>query len=398
MQYYKTIQKLAFTLHGLLGLLEKGMELLMDKYHLYDHLTNEQKALILTGRLTMDPDMENKVRKLITRNDFNYFDFFKLTIYHRLTSICWKNMQRIAPGITLSHYLNDMLHYMYLCTYEKNQLFLNELSRVVEFLNKESIICVPVKGSYLIPIIYNDIGVRYMSDIDLLFKYSDIDKLKDALNSLGYIQGKYDSQTGDIKPISRSEYIKWKMVSNLFPYVKKCESKLVSFFQLDFRYALDDTLVSDSVNEIINLYIENGFVEPAHYLIHMCTHFYNEGKHTISILDAADMNLIKLCDIREYAIQFMSQSDMDKTVSFAKKHKYEKQLYYTMFFLNAIYCDGYECDIMDRCDILDDAFLHSFGRTTLLDDGIYKKDFWMRIFTCNNRDEITDSTILFKDI
>ena len=363
-----------------------------------NNLSNERKMIILTTRLSMDSNVVEEIKELAMQKDFNWFEFFKLAIYHKSAVLCWKNINQYIKHSVIPAYLNDMLRYSYICTCEKNKLYQDEIDKVVNYLTKNSIICIPVKGAYLIPKLYEDLGIRYRSDADFLVRYSDVDKLKDALNCYGYVQGEVDSSTHMIRPITRSEQIIWKMMSNIYPFVKISKSDVFTNYQLDFRYALDDTLSKEPINEIIDRYINNGYVDPSHYLIHLCSHFYGEAKYSSTLFDATDMNLIKLCDIREFVLKFTSSSDINKTIDFAKKYGLEKQLYFTMFFLNAIYDDGYEQETMEKLNIFDDSFLNTHGRTTLQNEVSFKKDFWDRIFSCNNKDEIMEDTILYYNI
>jgi len=120
-------------------------------------------------------------------------------------------------------------------------------------------------------------------------------------------------------------------MSNLHPFLKKSERDLI--YELDFRYALDDNLSKEPINEIIRMYAETNVVKPAHYLIHRCSHFYGEGKHSINIMWAKDFNLIKLCDVREYIIQFTIPDDLIELITFAKKIQTRKtSILYNVFF------------------------------------------------------------------
>ncbi|MBU5590577.1 nucleotidyltransferase family protein [Clostridium sp. MSJ-4] len=107
-------------------------------------------------------------------------------------------------------------------------------------------------------------------------------------------------------------------MSNLYPFRKVSNNENNLEFKVDFRYSLDDTLDKKAVEDIINSYEENGCAQHEHVLIHLCTHFYDQAKHTYNIYTAKDFNLIKLCDIREYIIHFMDNESLIKMVKFAK--------------------------------------------------------------------------------
>ena len=104
----------------------------------------------------------------------------------------------------------------------------------------------------------------------------------------------------------------------------------------------------------------------------------HEAKHSSSISRAKDINMIKLCDIREYVLKFMTESDLNAAAIFAKKYNLEKAIYYTLYYLNEVYCDSYEVIIMKLLNVNDDNFFNTFGDSTLSDTQQFKKDFWER--------------------
>ncbi|MBU5590576.1 nucleotidyltransferase family protein [Clostridium sp. MSJ-4] len=146
----------------------------MYKIH---NFTKEQKLLILTSRITMSEENRLEICKILDEG-INWFEFYKLTLYHKTFTLCWKNIENVKADVKISKYLSNILKFSYSGIKEQNRLFLNELENVIEALNEDCIPCLPVKGAMLINKMYKEHGIRYMGDIDCLIRYSDIEKIK----------------------------------------------------------------------------------------------------------------------------------------------------------------------------------------------------------------------------
>lgn len=355
-----------------------------------NQLTNEQKLIIFLNRVTFDEKVNKQsICADVDLERINWFDFFKMALYHKTFTLCWNNISKLDLKVNIPSYLQLILTYTMNAIKEQNNLYLSELNNVVSKLSEENVTVIPVKGSMLIPIIYGQNGTRFMGDMDCLVSYTDLKILDELMNSMGYIQGNYNVKNNSINKISRLEEIKWKTsMSNLFPYRKLTGNINHPVFKFDFRYSLDDSLEKDTVNAIINKYKVSGLVTPAHILSHLCTHFYDEAKHSVSIFVSKDMNLIKLCDIREYILRYTKSTDLEEALSFCFANDLNKQFYYTFFFLEFIYNDGYEKEFLEKLNIVDETFINTFGDSTLTNGNIFKKSIYERIFSCGNIEEL----------
>ena len=176
-------------------------------------------------------------------------------------------------------------------------------------------------------------------------------------------------------------------MSNLHPFEKLCNSEYLHSYKLDFRFALDDSLDTASVDELVDL-SDGSNINPEHGLVHLCTHLYDEAKHSIDIFTGKDLNLIKFCDIREYVLHYITPEIKEKALQFIKKYHFEKQVFFTFFYLKQIYDDGYEEEWLKELNIEDDSFLVTYGENTQTEHNIWNKDFFERLFSSTNADEI----------
>ena len=368
---------------------------------MYNNLSNEQKLIILLGRLTFSSENVKEITELVENNTVNWFDFAKYALYHRTFTLSFYNLYKISKQYInkIPKYLNSLYSYSYNGIKTMNKLYEIELQEILSQANSRKITIIPVKGLYLIKNLYNDYGIRYSGDLDILIGRHNVNELEPVLADCGFIQAKYDYETNEYIKIPRSEKIKWKLnMSNILPYIKKSNSELDKFYKIDLRFALDDRLDTIPVNEMIDLYQKNGFLNPECYLMHLCTHFYGEAKYSGTILFGKDLNIIKLCDIREFIVANGGRKILSDAIKFAKKHSLEHALYYTIHILKQVYNDGYESNVLDEIEFDDLSILNTYGESTLTDIHKFKKGFWERFFSCNNSDELLSTPKMFEKI
>ena len=136
-------------------------------------------------------------------------------------------------------------------------------------------------------------------------------------------------------------------------------------------------------------------VESYHYLIHLCTHYYDEAKHAVTIQFAKDLNIIKLCDIREYIIRYLDSDGLSSLLIFAKKYNLQKQVYFTFYHIQIIYGDNF-INLSD-VNISNFDFLDEFGDNTLINQKHYTNLLLDRIFSCNNRRHLTQQPTFYTE-
>ena len=356
---------------------------------MFDSLNLEQRLLLLTSRLTFTQEEKDLIREYSCNKKINWFEFFKMAIYHKTATLCWNNINTIVPDVVMPTYLFYMMRYCKKEISRQNRMFIEEFNMVTKALTDNEIVTVPVKGSRFVKTLYGCSGTRFMGDLDLLVYKKDGKRIKKTMNALGYVQGKIDFKNLTVEPLSRAEEIKWKMsVSNFAPYVRLTGDELNPFFKFDFRHSLDDNLENESIAEILNYKEINGDARPAHLFVHLCTHFYGEAKRTVSIFFSKDFNIIKLTDIREFVKANMDCAEWDEVIRFTKKYNFTKHVYFTLHILNLLFADGYEEEIIERLGIEDLSFIDSFGDNTLDEKYISRRTLTERIFACDNAEEI----------
>lgn len=352
-------------------------------------LSKEQKLLLMLSRLTFSEKEKNKIQDLANSKDFNWFEFTKYAIYHRTGALCWKNMHKMQINSYMPHYIDDNLGYIYQGNKRRNLYMREEMNRIVERLQQSDIPVIPVKGSMLIPSLYQDYGVRYSSDFDLLVRYDDLCRLPKVMSDIGYVQGVFERTSMQVVPANKRTILKHKMyLSNEHPYVKPSGTEDFMSYGVDFRFALGYERKYEPVNDMIKCLEEKGCVSDSYYLLHLCVHFYEEVKQGVDILLGKDVNIIKLCDIREFKLN--NKIEKEEFINLCFKYELRKESYLTLYYLEMVFSDGYEIEWMEMLQIEDESFLNKYGTHVGVEDVVFQKGFWDRLFSCCNLDELKD--------
>lgn len=353
-------------------------------------LTKEQELVLLASRLTFSNQIVERIVDITADTNFNWFEFYKYCLYHRTFTLAYQNIRKLA-GISIPKYLADIHRYVYYANQKRNTANQNEIHALTSMCKSNGITVVPVKGAMLVPELYSDYGLRYSGDIDFLFDFRDRDELVKLLEANGYQKGRYSNRSECVLHPDRREELKWKLYfTSLQPYVKETGNYLYPAFSLDFRHSLDDDLNKEPIQEIIAFARSHeGRAAQHHYLAHLCCHFHDEARHSLSVFDAKDFNLIKLCDIREYILKYISERELELAVSFLRKYNLEHKLLFALYFVQEIYGDQLfitQEELYGEHEICD---LLTFGDNMHGKQKEYSKDLYSLLFSCNNKDELS---------
>ncbi|WP_369819362.1 hypothetical protein [Tissierella sp. P1] len=87
----------------------------------------------------------------------------------------------------------------------------------------------------------------------------------------------------------------------------------------------------------------------------------------------------------------MQRMDSDKlkyAISIAKGYNCAEAVYYVLYYLDKIYHDGYEEEALNELAINDNSFIFKYGEKDFGRAIKWKKAFFQRLFSLNNKDEL----------
>ncbi|MCL2261927.1 MAG: nucleotidyltransferase family protein [Defluviitaleaceae bacterium] len=360
----------------------------------YDELTNEQKLIVLASRLTFSEKDESELKEIM-QNDVDWFYILNITLKNKVLTLLWHNLS--IRDYKMRNRTGDVAYSYYLANRERNKKYLSELSEVLSIMTSKGVTCVPLKGAFLIPYMYKDLGIRIMNDVDCIIKKSEIPKIRETMNEMGYYEGDYNPKEHKIDKISRRKDILWRTkMNNLHPFLKVQDSEYVKFTGIDFCHSLDLELDTAPVETMLTRTIkykddEYRTLNICDFFIHLCCHLYKEATNTMWVYRGSDINLIKFCDVREFILHFMNKETKKEAVDFAIKYNLQKAIYFTIYYLREIYNDGYEFEMLQSLNITDEGFLNNFGEKDYGESAVWKKTFWQRLFSISNEDELKEA-------
>ena len=251
-------------------------------------LSPEARLLIKSARLSFTEDQRKEINLLITEvRDWKLFQ--TLAFQTSLAPLCYKSL------VTSGHHnipeeTAFFLNRVYSKTLAQNILILDEYDRLKDILDKAAIPYVPLKGVRLIGTYYKDAGLRNTSDVDLLFRKSDLEAVRKLMKVNGYNEYTVD------------EYLLIsELTQNPSPY--QYSKNNVS---IDFHISLNRVgKISLNMAEYWNSarQKEDSFefvINPNLEFIHLCYHFY---KH----ITRGPIKLIWLFDLQ----LFLQKNEID---------------------------------------------------------------------------------------
>jgi len=145
----------------------------------------EQKILACVTELNPDSNQRQKMRQLMS-HDVDVDHLISLAYREGLAGLLYKNLIKSGALESLSHEQKERLQTLYYQTVLSNSKLIQDLKEILHLLDKKNIRVVLLQGIALLLPIYDDIGLRPLTDIDLWVLQKDYDGLISILGSQGY--------------------------------------------------------------------------------------------------------------------------------------------------------------------------------------------------------------------
>ncbi len=219
-------------------------------------------------------------------------------------------------------WLRAQLRKDYLATAAKNTMLYSEFKRVIKGFGERQIDVISMKGAALAELIYQDIGIREMSDIDLLIKRDDLAKANTVLEKIGYTAtdpSPFDGldnknnylATRDYRsqnPAHPSFHMHWHIVNSSVPAPYSSQINMQEIWD----NALPGMIAGVPVLSM----------SPFHFLIHL-------SEHAMRVTHSAS-RLIHFLDIASLVTRYKHNMDWHKVVETSKNYGVDKFVYYAL--------------------------------------------------------------------
>jgi hypothetical protein len=147
--------------------------------------STEQKILACATELNPNSHQQQKMRQLISQ-DIDVNNLINLAYREGMAGLLYKNLMKSGALESLGHEQRERLQTLYYQTVLSNQKLIHDLKETLQLLDKKEIRVVLLQGIALLLPIYDDIGLRPLTDIDLWVLQKDYAGLISILGSQSY--------------------------------------------------------------------------------------------------------------------------------------------------------------------------------------------------------------------
>lgn len=269
----------------------------------------EDKIILLLIKLELKED-EILVLNNYLCNEADWNSFYKRILLSGHMGNIYKNFLLLPDKAKIPKNIFSSLKKRYLTIYFNNQQKYNDLESIIEYLHKSNINLIPLKGILLTHFIYQDLGRRSMSDIDLLVKKEDLEKCKAAFITLGW----------EIVPqIEMSKFIS-KIHNSQHPYIFKSPNHTVIEIHQHIHsglttYQVDINQLWDKSEKISFNRHQISTLNYTDFLLHLCLHLY---KH---LINSSPISLKHFCDISELINKQSQNISWDRLIEYSYAYK-----------------------------------------------------------------------------
>jgi hypothetical protein len=145
----------------------------------------EEQLLLCCARTKLSKDKRDEIRKLMNNGlDWNYL--LQVGKAHGLAPLLYYHLHRIDHEHRIPQPIMDQLHTIYYSNLARNLLLYNESSRVLKSFEEKEIPVVALKGLVLAELVYRNVALRPMADVDLLVQKRTLPETIKTLFKLGF--------------------------------------------------------------------------------------------------------------------------------------------------------------------------------------------------------------------
>lgn len=278
------------------------------------NLSPEDTVLLCCTRTSMAKVTICELKEALSSQlDWNYI--LENALQHGITPLLYHNLSEMVdvPEKVMEH-----LRMRYNANLARNMLVYNELSKVLNAFEHAEIDVIVLKGAALAETVYQDIGLRPFSDVDLLVRERDLQRAKKKLAELGYILDE------DVSPERYNE----EFGCDLY-YTGKVNVLEVHWDIM--RKTKSDRYAKVEIEEIWERAVpakiagaDTRVMSPENMLLHFCVHL---PKHRYN-------RLIWLCDVLEVIEH--TDIDWEYVIASAKKYRTRAYMYYGLHFTDVL--------------------------------------------------------------
>jgi hypothetical protein len=284
------------------------------------NISDENRLLLCCARTRISEQQRDYINDLVGR-DIDWKKLSDSAYEIGLYPILYIHLRDIPNRHSIPKELMKMIKKAYHDTTAINMFFYHELQRIIDACHAREIEVILLKGAVLAKIVYEDIGLRSMSDLDILIKREDVVHMKEIMSNLDYVS-----------VMDKQEDHRHEKHFHL-PQYKHREKNIV----VEIHLNITEKSICISTEEWWHRAQSSVFFgskaiipSPEDMVIHLCLHLYNHGyRH--------NMLLRGLCDINETLRHYKNEIDTNLLQGMVNDLKIDKHVYSILYLIKTCY-------------------------------------------------------------
>lgn len=231
---------------------------------------------------------------------------------HNVTPLFYHRLKALPPEAPIPDWVRRKLRFLYLQNAGRNMNLYQGLREVLEVLGKNDIPVIVLKGAHLAELVYGNIALRPMCDLDLLVKEKDLMIVEEKLLELGYRPIKDDRQVK-----GKNQHFAYRL-----PDKEVCVEIHWTLIRVDYPFDID---LEGQWERSRPAVIGNATVRvqsPEDLLLHLCLHTCKA--HLF------DKGVKLLCDLSATIQYYEKEMDWDQVLIRSRQWGIEKFVYLTL--------------------------------------------------------------------
>jgi hypothetical protein len=310
----------------------------MNNFFRGDSKPFNRKFEKMKGTFWNDLEPEEKlILQLLNYNNFNEIDCAKIN--EQISAVQeWRNFEKMALNshlaplfyskirdndeLNFSTETKSFLHGVYNKNLSRNIILLQAFEKLSFILKSKNIRFVTLKGLWLLERVYSDIGVRHISDYDILFNISELDIARKVLIDSGYHEELTD----------HSELL-MRLIKSPTPFIYRKNNDIIDFhiyLNNPSSYHLEIDFFWNSAYPVVAGESQLEFPIELR-LIYQTLHLYKHIEHnSIKFIWIVDISIIIRSNniswekIKGYCELFNCSMEFEHTIYFVEGYFFEK--------------------------------------------------------------------------
>lgn len=274
--------------------------------NLFEKFSKEQLFILKCAR-TFDEDKNNSAVMSLILSNLNWEYILNFSQSHGISPLLYKYLNSCGAKNMIPEQIYEKFRNHYFLTFSKNTRAFDAMGKLIRQFYLEGIDSILLKGSVLAELIYRDIGLRPMDDIDLLIAENKLREVEIIMQENGYnaVQIVKSGYIGKLEP--RHHLPQFIKDNNIFEIHWHLHNE-----NPDYCISIDDLWKRALPVQINNINVK--ILRFEDMLLHLCIHLNDHFSY-------GKVRFTNFCDIAE--ILRMDRLNWEFIITSSKKYNIE---------------------------------------------------------------------------